>query len=229
MPVSHYTFIDFENVPTVDLSLVEGHPVHVTLLIGARQKKLELALVQLIHRLGDQLELVEVGASGPNALDLTLACYLGRAIERAPDATFSIISRDRDFDPMIGHLRRNGLSIERHADIHVRKPVSAHAPARRSSHAAPSTAHRASPAAPRSAAAPKPESRSDDRAARITARLQNVSNRSRPTRRRGLLAQIKSSLGKGATEADAAALVRQLESAGVLSIDAQDHVSYPSR
>jgi len=75
-------FVDFENVPEVDLGLVEGKPVHVTILIGKNQKKIDLPLVQQIRRLAAQVELVEVGASGRNALDLTLAYYLGQAVLR---------------------------------------------------------------------------------------------------------------------------------------------------
>lgn len=212
MSPTHFTFIDLENVPHVDLTLLEGQPVHTTILIGARQKKLDLALVQRIHRLGSQVQLVEVGASGPNALDLTLACYLGRALERHPKASFSIISRDRDFDPMIGHLSACGVTIARHAGIHARNPP----PARR---IAPPT-----PAAPvsRRTAGPK----DNDRVAHIITRLKNPDNRNRPTRRRGLIAQIKSSLGKAATEADAAELVLELETRGVLAIDGNGRVVY---
>lgn len=31
---TQYVFIDFENVPSLDLGLIEGKSVHVTLLIG---------------------------------------------------------------------------------------------------------------------------------------------------------------------------------------------------
>ncbi|MES1168419.1 MAG: hypothetical protein ABUL61_04545, partial [Oleiharenicola lentus] len=66
---TYFVFVDFENVPTADLGLVEGKPVHVTFLIGKKQTWLDLTLVKQIHRLATQVELVEVGASGHNALD----------------------------------------------------------------------------------------------------------------------------------------------------------------
>lgn len=109
----HFVFVDFENVQKVDLGLVEGKAVHVTLLLGKNQKKLEMALVQQIHQFADQVELVEVGASGHNALDMTLAYYLGRAIQRMPDAQFTIVSKDKDFEPMISHLRCKGIKVDR--------------------------------------------------------------------------------------------------------------------
>jgi len=72
-----------------------GKSVHVTLLIGKKQTKLDLALVQQMRRVPDQVELVEVGASGHNALDLTLAYYLGRAAERSPARISASFRRTR--------------------------------------------------------------------------------------------------------------------------------------
>jgi len=223
--IQHYTFIDFENVPGVDLSLVKGHPVHVTILIGARQKKLDLSLVQHIHALGSQVELIEVGASGRNALDFTLALYLGKALERAPNATFSIISRDRDFDPMIGHLRGKGVQIARHGDIHVvdderRKPRAAARP------------HRALAAHPTSAPATRPPSApaagkpAGTRRDHIISRLSNPITRNRPTTRKTLQGRIKSDLGREASDAAIAEIISTLESTGALTIDGRGRVSY---
>ncbi len=111
--MTYFVFVDFENVQKVDLALIENKPVHVTLLIGKNQTWLDLTLVQQIRRLPNQVELLEVGASGPNALDLTLAYYLGRAIEQIPEANYAIVSKDKDFDPMIGHLTRKGIAVVR--------------------------------------------------------------------------------------------------------------------
>src|SRR4051812_27262518 len=79
-PMNH-VFVDFENVPSVDLSLIRGRPVDVTLLIGEKQRRLDLDLVRQIHEHATQVSLVEVGASGRNALDLVLAWHLGHAAE----------------------------------------------------------------------------------------------------------------------------------------------------
>jgi len=111
--MTYFVFVDFENVQKVDLALIEGKPVHVTLLIGKKQTWLDLTLVQQVRRLPAQVELLEVGASGHNALDLTLAYYLGRAVEQIPEATFAIVSKDKDFEPMIGHLTARGIQIVR--------------------------------------------------------------------------------------------------------------------
>jgi len=114
---SHYVFVDFENVPIIDLGVIAGKPVHVSLLIGKHQTRLDLSLVQEIQRMPGQVELVEVGSSGRNALDITLASHLGRALERAPGADFGIISKDKDFDAMIAHWQARGVTIVRESSF----------------------------------------------------------------------------------------------------------------
>src|SRR6185312_8463939 len=113
LSAANFVFVDFENVPSVDLGLVEGKAVQVTLMIGKNQTKIDFALVAQIQRMADQVELVKLDASGRNALDLTLANYLGRAIERRPDAQFCIVSKDKDFEPMIAHLVAKGVKVVR--------------------------------------------------------------------------------------------------------------------
>lgn len=110
---THFIFVDFENVQDVDLTLAKDKSVHVTLLIGAKQTKVPTKLATQLHTFAAQVAPIEVGGSGRNALDLTLAMYLGREIERHPQANFVIVSRDQDFDPMIAHLKAAGARVER--------------------------------------------------------------------------------------------------------------------
>lgn len=201
--ITHFVFVDFENVPEVDLGPVDGKPVHVTLLIGKNQRRLDLALVRHIHRLAAQVELVEVGASGRNALDLTLACYLGLAVQRTPAARFCIVSKDRDFEPMIEHLSGKGIKVARYGDFHL----------------LPFLAPAGKPAA-------RPGKQPEDRRARVIARLRNPASRNRPSSRKALLAHIKASLGKEASEAGAGDILRELCEKSVLTIDSRDKVSY---
>jgi len=74
-------------------------------------------LVEQIQQFASQVKLVKVGGSGHNALDLTLACYLGRAIERAPSARFAIVSKDKDFTPMIIHLVDHNVKAVSHVKM----------------------------------------------------------------------------------------------------------------
>src|SRR6476659_8232829 len=111
--MTYFVFVDFENVQKVDLALIEGKPVHVTLLIGKNQTKVAPTLLAQVSALPSPVIVVEVGASGRNASDLTLAYYLGRAVEQIPEANYAIVSKDKDFDPMLGHLVASGTQVVR--------------------------------------------------------------------------------------------------------------------
>ncbi|HUR56973.1 MAG TPA: PIN domain-containing protein [Opitutaceae bacterium] len=228
-PFRHFIFVDFENVPGIDLAAVKGKPVHVTLLLGEKQKRLELALVRQIHDLGrEQVELIEVGASGRNALDLVLAAHLGRCTLQHPNAEFVIISKDKDFDPLIRHLLASKLRVERHPDFSALvflgaarpKPAQVPAPTNR----APS-ARVAAPARQASSAA-KPAPPPADKFEKLVARLQSHAG-PRPKRKDRLLHHIGTAFGNKLTEPELETRAEQLVRRGVLVIDRNDKVTYP--
>lgn len=208
MPTKHFdrrVFVDFENVPAVDLSLIEGRSIHVTLLIGKKQTKLELALVQQLRRLPEQVELVEVGASGRNALDLTLAYHLGRAAQCYPEAHFTIVSKDKDFEPLLGHLKTSGFKADRHETFASVFPKAARKPE----------------------AVAKPTARKQpvDRLEKLIARLRN-SQAPRPKKKASLLAHINTALGNKLDEAGKMAQLDELTRRGILVIEEKDKVRY---
>jgi hypothetical protein len=218
--ITHFVFVDFENVQQVDLGLVEGKPAHVTLLIGKNQKKIDLALVQQIRRLAAQVDLVEVGASGRNALDLTLAYYLGQAVLRDPSARFCIVSGDKDFDPMIAHLSGQGIKVVR-CDSFAALPFLP-----RPSRTTPvKAAIPVKPSAPVKAAASVKAGASDDRFERLVARLQNNSG-PRPKKKSSLLAHISTYFGNKLTAAEQNEKANELIRRGVLSLDAKGKIAY---
>lgn len=229
----HFVFVDFENVPSIELGLIEGKPVKVTLLVGKNQTRLELPLVRQIHRFAAQVALVEVGASGRNALDLVLAAYLGRATLEHPGGDFVIVSRDKDFDPLIAHLLRTGVSVTRVTDFaalpFVTPPtrVAAPAPVPAAPSRTPSTPRSASAGAARkptsAAPAPLPVDKLDKLMARLTADAGP-----RPKRKDRLLAHISTSFGNKLSDAELTALVDRLVQRRILAIDADGKVSYPA-
>jgi len=204
---THFVFVDFENVPSVDLGLVAGKAVHVTLLIGKKQTKLELSLVQQIHRLAERVELVEVGASGHNALDMTLAYYLGQAVQRDPRAQFSIVSRDKDFEPMIGHLSSLGIRVARSDTF---------AAAFQSAPKKPAAA--AKPAAP----AKKPP---EDRLAKLIVSFKGRPQHC-PKKRTTLLHHIATFYGNKLSDSGIEEIVAKLIARGVISIGDKGKVTY---
>jgi hypothetical protein len=213
-PPSHRVFVDFENVSDIDLGLLTDQSVHVSLLIGKNQTKLAIGLVKDLLRLGAQAELIEVGASGHNALDLTLAFYLGQAVQQFPGAHFWIVSKDKDFEPMIGHLnhRRPPVLVARCGEFD-QQPFLQPRPKPRA------TAKAASPATP---AAP-------DRRTKVIARLKNPTLKNRPITLAGLHAYVKTSLGSEATANDIEEVVTGLMKSGTIAVDVANKVTYPQR
>jgi hypothetical protein len=208
--ICHFVFVDFENVPNVDLGLILDPSTHVTLLLGKNQKSLSLPMVQHIQRLGGRIKLVEVGASGRNALDLTLACYLGQALAGIPGAQFTVISKDKDFDAMIAHLQGKGTKIARQDSLAI--PSGQKAPAKKTAAAKP---------AKQSVPAPS-------RSAKAVARLMNPGSRNRPATHKALVAHLKTSFGKEASDANVQDTINELMKRG-LNVDASGHVDYPSQ
>ena len=213
---AHFVFVDFENVPDVDLTLVENRSVHVTLLIGKHQKKLDLALVRQIHRLAGQVELVEVGATGRNALDLTLAFYLGQSVQQRRTAEFHIVSKDQDFDAMKSHLTGSGVKLARCDAFHLLsflprpKPVAS-----------------AKPAGVAAKASATPKKPAEDRRAKVLARLRNPSSRNRPVTEATLRTYLKTALGKESSVDKVEEVLKQLRGDQGFKIEPDGKISWP--
>lgn len=76
----NHVFVDFENVHQVDLSLIGAKSVSFTLMVGAKQAKLDSDLVEKLMAHSSSIQLVKLKSSGKNALDFALAYYLGRKV-----------------------------------------------------------------------------------------------------------------------------------------------------
>lgn len=213
----HHVFVDFENVPVIDLTGIGGRPIEVVLLLGKSQKRLELPLVQQIHQQAAQVRLIEMNASGKNALDFALSFHLGRAVAGLPATDwFHIVSRDKGFDPLIAHLRQGGIQVVRHdsfslvAVFGVARPVPA--PSVRPS-VPPPAGGPASPAAPA------------DRVSAVASRLRR-SAANRPKRKSTLLSLVTAQFRGQLREGEAAEIVETLVRRGIISIDPKNKVIY---
>jgi hypothetical protein len=111
----NHVFVDFENVHQVDLTLIGAKSVCFTLMVGAKQSKLDSDLVEKLMEHSSSVRLVKLKSSGQNALDFALAYYLGRAALADPTGYFHIVSKDGGFDPLIEHLRSRHIQVHRHA------------------------------------------------------------------------------------------------------------------
>ena len=197
LPVN-YVFVDFENVHKVDLSIFNSKTVHFTLLLGARQTKLDVTLVEKLMEHAASVQLVRLASSGKNALDFAVAYYMGRAVMADPVGSFHIVSKDTGFDPLIAHLRTRQIQAERHADYTSLAFLRSSKP---------------------SAASP------DEMFNRVLERLRrNTTNR--PKRKATLVSHLRDFLGRATTEETVENIVERLGNAGHLTIGDKGAVTY---
>ena len=211
-----HVFVDFENVSDIDLALITGLPVHVSLLIDKKQQKIDLALVKQIHLFAKQVDPIEVGATGHNALDMTLAYYLGRAIQENPKDQYYIVSGDKDYDALISHLLANGHKVSRFGSFATLPGL-------------PKPKKAPTPAPKKAAQPPSKPTVKEDRCARVIERYKSATKKNWPTTKAALFADIRTTLGKESTDAKVAGIVKELSDSKVLSIDANGKVSYASK
>jgi hypothetical protein len=225
-PFTHLVLVDFENVPKVNLGALAGKPVHVTLLIGNKQTKLETSFSLQLHHFAAQVTPVEVGASGRNALDITLACYLGQAVQRTPDAEFFIVSSDKDYAPMIAHLRATtGVKVSRHASFDALPFLK---PAKKSGSTKPPFPIKKEVEAEETVltkmTVPPAMKKSADGYAKLLQQIRSGKNR--PSTRAKLMHHIHTVYGQKSTIEQQASVVCRLENDSVITIDDKDRVTY---
>lgn len=114
---TNYVLIDYENVQPRNLSLLAAEHFRVRVFIGASLAKLPVELATAMQALGDRARYVRISGNGPNALDFHIAYYIGRISHEDADAFFHIVSRDTGFDPLIAHLKDNGVLAKRSASL----------------------------------------------------------------------------------------------------------------
>ncbi len=204
-PPLNHVFVDFENVQEIDVSVIGTKSVNFTFLLGAKQTKIDAGLVEKLMAHASSVQLVRLASSGRNALDFALAYYVGRTVSTDPATYIHIVSKDTGFDPLVEHLRSRHIHAHRHDSFDT---LTFSGPAK--------TAN----------VTPKPEpAGQDEQLKRVREHLRkNVANR--PKKKKTLLSHLKSHLGKGATDADAAAMLEKLQKAGDLQIGVKDIVTY---
>lgn len=197
-PPTNHIFVDFENVHTVDLSVIGSKSVRFTLLLGAKQKKLDVALVEKLMKHAESVQLVRLTTSGKNALDFALAYYVGRTTMADPTGSIHIVSKDQGFDPLIKHLRSRRIYAYRHDDF-----------------------------ASLNFAPPKKKSSppSKEEMERVLTHLRK-NNSNRPKRLKTLESHLFAFSGKNATEEAVARIIAKLQKAGHISLDEKDAVTY---
>ncbi|HET8696267.1 MAG TPA: PIN domain-containing protein [Gammaproteobacteria bacterium] len=120
---ARYVLIDYENVQPKDLALLDGQPVHVIVFLGANQKSVPADLAMALQARGANGQYVQINANGRNALDLHIAFHIGELAAKDPSASFHVISKDGDYDPLLRHLKSRGIEAQRSATLASLVPV----------------------------------------------------------------------------------------------------------
>lgn len=216
-PINH-VFVDFENVHEIDLAVIGKKAVTFTLLVGSRQTKLDISLVEKLFEHAAAVQLVRLTSAGKNALDFTLAYYVGRAVAADPTGYFHIVSKDTGYNPLVEHLRSRHIHARRHdsfADLRFAAPVKPPTPT-------PPTV------------VPKPKARAkptdqlsilDEREKQVLEHLRKPTT-TRPRNEKRLLSYLVAYLGHKITEAEASELVQYLSQAGHIAISEKGSVTY---
>ena len=200
----NYVLVDCENVGAVSPAFLDNKPVHLTLLLGPNQKKLDADLVEKLLEHAASVRIVRLTSpQKKNALDFALAFYLGRAVDADPTAYFHIISKDTGFDSLIEHLKGRHVHVHRHENCDT----------------LPFTAV---PKAP----PPPPQ---DDLMERVVAQLRK-DPKSRPKTKKKLLSHLVANSGKTNSdqnaESEAAKLIGRMVDAGHIAIGDKEAVTY---
>ena len=109
--------VDWENVQPELLPALNLDHTLVFVFIGPHQNKLPFATVQAVQQLGSRAQYVQVSKQGNDALDMHIAFYMGRLVKELDDAYFHIIAKDRDYDPLIAHLKLLKIGAAKWPDL----------------------------------------------------------------------------------------------------------------
>lgn len=224
-----YVLIDFENVQPKELGAFGGGGYKVMVFVGPAQPSIPVGLASALQDLGHAGSYIHVSARGPNALDMHIAYYIGQLSASDPGAVFHIISRDRDYDPLILHLKSRQIECTRWksvADINAAQmpaPAPARAPTPRAApKAAAAKGPKKTPARTRAKPAAKPAAKatptpSSTRADEVIANLKKRQD-ALPASAKALTSTIKS-LYRGISDSDVSAIIDDLKSRDVVAID----------
>lgn len=224
----NFVMVDFENVQPRNMGLLKGGPFRIKVFLGASQGKITLEMAQALQTFGDDAEYIQVVGSGKDALDFHIAFYIGRLSAQHPEASFSIISRDTGFDPLIKHLKAMHIECKRSASVadipHIKSPTLSPA-------LAATPAATPAPAAAKTVAAKRTRTRGKTipaaEAARVELVLDNLVKRKRslPATTRTLRSTVQSLFKPPLDEAQLDAVLAELGRRGKLVIDGRK-VSY---
>ncbi|MEO7424234.1 MAG: PIN domain-containing protein [Fibrobacteria bacterium] len=107
-----YLLIDLENVSPQDV-LNADKDLSILIFFGEKQDSIKSTLVQSTQPRGEKVEWIRITGCGKNALDFHIAFYLGRISKIEPNSHFTILSKDKGFDPLVQHMNAQAIHCNR--------------------------------------------------------------------------------------------------------------------
>ncbi len=114
---TNYVLVDYENVKVAHIEWLCDERFRVTLFLGIHDTKLPVDLVLAMQQLRDRGNYVVLETAGRNALDFYIAYYLGALATKDPTGFFHVVSKDTGFDPLILHLKTQGIRCARSESV----------------------------------------------------------------------------------------------------------------
>lgn len=232
MPVIHL-LVDFDNVKpsAADIALARTDQARLAVVRGPQPARYEADLAEALHSMGSQVTFTRCAKAGKNAADMQIAYLLGELVATLPASTrkttrFIVISKDRDFDPLLAYLQDRGFDATRAVSFRAALGASAKTEATpKTRPAAKKAAGRkiarktASKRTARKSPAPSPalSSQLEEAKGKVIESLRRMGEK-RPAKRKGLERHIESHLGRKLAPHTAQAIVAALESDGVFRL-----------
>ena len=206
---THFVLVDFENVQPQSLGVLTPDTTQVRVFAGASQNKVELGLVIALQPFGTNAEYIQIVGTGKNALEFHIAFYIGELAAKHPDATFTIVSKDTGFDPLIKHATARGIRCKRVAALPggtQGTPAKPKSPAKKAAKAA------APPSSGSSMVSDEARTMSE-----VSARLKGMKT-ARPKTVKTLSSSLKSWSKPPPSAAAVESLLTKLQAAGTISV-----------
>jgi len=218
LPPTNHVLVHYENVCDIDTTILDNKNAMLVLLVGAGRTTLNLSLVEKLLLHAASVQLVRLASKGKNALDFTLAYYLGCCATAHPNGFFHIISKDKGFDPLVEHLQGQHIRVRRHDDF---------ATLNFSPRPKPSTGELAvRPPNPTPHPTPEAKVPSDGMPSEQVLAYLRKTPSNRPKTRKKLLSYVVTHLGNATSETEAESVIEDLCQGGHVVIDAKGAVTY---
>ena len=114
--------VDLENKHKVDLSPLD-QSFRAIIFVGANQNPPKASRKPATAHRFSRVVFLKISGTGKNALDFHIAFELGRTFETSPDTQCFVLSGDKGFDPLLSHLKNNGMHCRRIENIEELVPV----------------------------------------------------------------------------------------------------------